>query len=68
MLEGALHLLCGGNVMDVLQPWCGCDGSRQSPRAMPSGRGVKLPSLLDIVRNFSAESSIMARHGVDAPL
>jgi hypothetical protein len=23
----------------VLQPWCGCDGSRQSPHVVPSGRG-----------------------------
>jgi hypothetical protein len=70
MLEGALCLLCGGDVEDVLQPWCGCDGSRQNLRAALFGRGggAKLPSLLDAMRNSSAESSIMAHRGVDAPL
>jgi hypothetical protein len=29
---------------------------------------LKLPSLLDDVRNSSVESSFMARYGVDAPL
>jgi hypothetical protein len=68
MLEGALCLLCGGDVKDVLQPWCGCDGSRQSLRAALFGRGgggAKLPSLLDAMRNSSAESSIMAHRGVE---
>jgi hypothetical protein len=37
-LKGALCLLCDGDVEDVLQPWCGSDGSRQSPRAVPPGR------------------------------
>jgi hypothetical protein len=62
-------LLCGGDVKDVLQPWCGCDGSRQSPVLRLLGKGVaKLPSPLDAMRNSSAESSIMARRRVDATL
>jgi hypothetical protein len=48
----------------VLYPWCGCDGSMQSPRVAPPMRGeAKAPSLLDVMRNSSMESSIMARHG-----
>jgi hypothetical protein len=38
MLERALRLLCDGDAEDVLQPWCGCDGSKRSPRAVPQGR------------------------------
>jgi hypothetical protein len=68
-LDEALHLLYGGDIEDVLQPWCGCDGSEQSPVLLLLGEGgPKLPSPLDIVRNSSTESSIMARRGVDAPL
>jgi hypothetical protein len=29
MLEGALHLLCGDDVKDVLQQWCGYDGDER---------------------------------------
>jgi hypothetical protein len=47
----------------VLHPWCGCDSSGRSPRAVPPGGGeVGAPSPLDSMRNFSAESSIMADH------
>jgi hypothetical protein len=71
MLEGALRLLCGSDIEDVLQPWFGCDGSRQRPRATHLGRGVwggELPSPLHAMRNSSVESSIMAHHGVDVLL
>jgi hypothetical protein len=30
---------CGLNGQSVLHPWCGCDGSELSPRAMPPRRG-----------------------------
>jgi hypothetical protein len=39
MLEGALRLMCNNDVEDVLQPWCGCNGSRQSPVACLLGEG-----------------------------
>jgi hypothetical protein len=38
-LEGAIDLLCGGDVEDALQPWCGCDEGKRSPRVALFGRG-----------------------------
>jgi hypothetical protein len=44
-------------------------GASEGPVSCLLGEGrLKLPSLLDVVRNSSAESSIMARRGVGAPL
>jgi hypothetical protein len=52
----------------VLYPCCDCD--RSSPpvsRLLGEGR-PKLPSPLDVMRNYSIESSIMAHHGDGVPL
>jgi hypothetical protein len=44
-------------------------GASEAPVPCLLGEGrLKLPSPLDAVRNSSVESSIMPRHGVDAPL
>jgi hypothetical protein len=44
-------------------------GVSEAPMSCFLGEGrLKLPSPLDVVRNSSVESSIMARRGVDAPL
>jgi hypothetical protein len=53
----------------VLHPWCGHGESERCPRAVLSRDGrPKLSSPPDVVRNSSAESSIMACCGVDASL
>jgi hypothetical protein len=59
----------GLSCRSALQPWCGCDGCRQSPSVVPSGRGGQEPSsLLKTVWNFLEDSSIMARSGDSSPL
>jgi hypothetical protein len=44
-------------------------GESEAPMSCLLGEGrLKLPSPLNVMKNSSAESSIMAHHGVDAPL
>jgi hypothetical protein len=52
----------------VLLPCCGCSGGKLAPMLRHLGEGwSKIPSPLDVVRNSSVESSIVASCGVDAP-
>jgi hypothetical protein len=53
----------------VLLPCCGCSGGKQAPVVRHLWEGwSKLPFPLNIDRNSSVESSIVARYNVDTTL